>query len=126
VRVERLGLQARPTATPVDRAMAVKELLRGLVLRLFLSLLVAPWVFVLTLFGHRCFEPPPPMMDGVAGCLAFMVGIAPFYMAFGPLLTVEDDPPYGLHLWILTALVLAVLWQAVAVVAKRLNAPASK
>ena len=80
---------------------------RGVTLWFMLALPLSPSVWAVSQFGTRCFTPG----ESAGDCLAHMVLLAPFYVLFGPIAHDEEEPPNPWPDVLLTALILAILFQ---------------
>jgi hypothetical protein len=83
---------------------------RCVALWFMLVLPFSPSVWAVSLFGHRCFTPALGS-ESAGDCMAHLVSLAPFYVLFGPIAHDEEEPPNPWPGVLLTALILAILFQ---------------
>jgi hypothetical protein len=84
--------------------------IRRFLVRFIIAFAASPWVFVLSYFGHRCFDNRFSDALGTVPCLLSYVQTAPLYMIFDGIAHEDSVPPYGLLVWLLTALLLTLGW----------------
>jgi len=87
---------------------------RGVALWFMLALPFSPSVWAVSQFGTRCLTPELGS-ESAGDCLTHMVLLAPFYVLFGPIAHEEEESPNPWPGVLLTALILASLFQWISI-----------